>query len=767
MRHYESMSEDVSARRRSFREWWLLIWGYEAQRAVESGRASFVDGGDGTEETRSWLTDDADRSLAPKGGRADFLNRAWEIIDEGRVQKFSVVFGLVGPWGSGKSSMLDWFREKAGEEPAEHDAKAWNVLTFNPWDFPDSSALQLGFFAALQSSFGSSKLDSARKVVSELGVAVAPLTAVTAAWGLFDASKIVENSAKLLGGNHSVDAARRKLVKILEQAKTPVLIIIDDLDRISADELLLTLKLIRQLGRLPYVHYLLSYDESTILDVLTRTSLIGSGEVGRAREYMEKVIQVRFDVPQLRPDDVLELANTHLRELGDATGHSLGEEQLERFSTAYFGFMADRLSTPRSIRRFFAQARLLSPRLLGELDLSDFLVLTWLRTFEPGVYALLQRRRKDLIGDAVTYGRSRDAAEVERQRQKSRETWNLSLRNAGTREEDLAHVLRAVSSIFPRLSDAVNSSTEDSIAKHPRIAHEEGFDRYFTAGISDRDIADSTVRKAVADMEAGSGKNSVAVVETTIGLLEIRALTTSKLIRAAKEASISAPETFAWLAKIYNEDLAQTDPLRSTYRIEQVISDRLREMPSEAALAALDAVATERGGILVANTVNKATYSPQAGTKVLELTVAIQNLVTASLRIAIYAEGATIDHMSWNLWNSVLAWKHLSAEGFRNWLLEEKSARGDIAALAFFVSLTQTMGSTREVHLERVNLQEASEYFDLIELKHKLKQEIAAAPLIDIGSFSDTPDTPENRRLAVLNALKTWEAQPVRAAESR
>lgn len=756
VRNHGSMSEEMPRPRRSFREWWLFIWGYETQAPGEDRDEPSREQDDGAERSRSWFTDDADPAVAPKHGRADFLNRAWEIIDEARAQKFSVVFGLVGPWGSGKSSMLDWFRGRAREKSAEHDATDWNVLTFNPWDYPDASALQLGFFSALRSSFGSSKLETARNLVSELGIAVAPLTAVAAAWGPFDPSKVVENSARLLGGNRSADAARRKLVKTLEQAKTPVLIMIDDLDRISADELLLTLKLIRQLGRLPYVHYLLSYDESTILDVLTRTNLIGSDEVGRARDYMEKVIQVRFDVPQLQPDDVLELSNSALRELGDATGHSLGEEQMSRFSTAYFRFISPRLATPRSIRRFFAQARLLSPRLLGELDLADFLILTWLRTFESGVYALLQRRRKELIG-GVPSGRSRDASEIARESEKARETWEESLRSAGTRQEDIEPVLSAIASLFPRLADALNRIVEYPTAEPPRIAHDEYFDRYFSAGISERDIADSTVRKAIADTESGTGEKSVAVAQTKLGLLVVRALTVSKLIRAAEDAAIVGPATYAWLTKIYNEDLTHTEPLRSTSRIEALVSNRLREMPANVAFAALDAIATAGGGILVATTVSKAIYRPQQRTEALNLTSSIQNLVTASLRIAIIAEAATAEHMSWPLRNAALAWKDVHPDGFRNWLLDEKSTRGDLAALGFFVRLSQTMGSRPSVRLERVDLQDAAEYLDLGELKRRYEQEIAAVKAIEIGSFTDTPDTPQNRKIALLNALKTWE----------
>jgi predicted KAP-like P-loop ATPase len=76
------------------------------------------------------------------------------------------------------------------------------------------------------------------------------------------------------------------------------LIILDDLDRLEPAELLLTFKLVRLVGRLPNVYYLLTYDERTLVDVLKRTDLVGE-EDGRAQAYLEKMIQVRLDIPPL------------------------------------------------------------------------------------------------------------------------------------------------------------------------------------------------------------------------------------------------------------------------------------------------------------------------------------------------------------------------------------------------------------------------------------------------------------------------------------
>ncbi|AQY00764.1 hypothetical protein B2G67_04260 [Microbacterium foliorum] len=699
------------------------------------------------ESKPSWFSDDSNAAIAPKYGRADFLARAWEIIDEARTQKSSTVFGLVGPWGSGKSSMLDWIRGQAAESDA---LQPWRVLTFNPWDYPDSSSLQLGFFATLQTSFGDSKFSAARTLISELGVAVAPFTAVTAAWGLFDPSKVVESGAKLLGGDRSADSARRKLVKTLEEQKTPVLIVIDDIDRISADELLLALKLIRQLGRLPYVHYLLSYDESTILDVLTRTNLIGNDELGRARDYMEKVVQVRFDVPRLRPSDVFALTNEALLAL-ESAGHALRGPDRARFQEAYERFLSHRLSTPRALRRYFAQARILSPRFAEEVDLVDFLIVTWIRTFEPGVYALIQQHRSELIGMPTSGGMPpTNKAARESSVEAARIRWNHLLDQAGTRASDTGTTLAALAELFPRFAQATERPSAGGSTQRPHIGSEQYFDRYFTAGVPDGDFADSVAREAIADFERGAGRSSAAADGCTEGLSKNRVLTSSKIAAAAAAAEIVNPETFAWLAEIAEIDLTAPEPLESTYAIRRLIAQRLRELPADSVTSVIEAMSGGSRGALVATAVYWAADDSPDGSRPLLLSTDVRHAVTRAIRQLLDATGATATDMPWRIREALTGWNVIDSLGFASWIHEQARRYGDLEVLGYFVRLTVSFDKGAErARIEGFDLPEASHHFDLSQVAQRYAREIKT----NVSSSTKLVDTPENRRSIVLAAI--------------
>lgn len=740
------MSEQRPAVRRA-KNAWRKFWGYDSLGpAVESDVAASL-------APKLWLTDESSATIAPRYGRADFLLRAWEIIDEARAEEDSSVFGLVGPWGSGKTSMLDWLRAKATEEPASTDATPWSVLTFNPWDYPDAGTLQLGFFASLQSTFGSSRFDDVRKFISDLGVAVAPITSVASAWGVFDASKVVEGSAKLLGGNRSAEAARRKLIKTLQREKTPVLIVIDDLDRISADELLLTLKLVRQLGRLPYVHYLLSYDESTILDVLTRTNLIGDGELGRARNYMEKVVQIRFDVPQLRPSDIVELTNDALRALEADTGHAIDDLARPRFQDAYERFISTRLTTPRALRRYFAQARILSPRFAGEVDLVDFLILTWIRTFEPGVYAVLQNRRNVLIGSS-----SDSMGLVSQQDHRSPDTvrdyWEQVFIDAGTERSDAHSVVAAVASLFPRLAHTSGMPSGGGSHLGPHIASGDYFDRYFTAGVPDGDLRDSVARQAIQDYERGLGPTSEAAAQCVASLRNSPARTAPKIAAAAGDAKITSPATFGWLADIVSQDFDRVDTLDWTLGIRREIARRLRELPQDDVEVVLRAMSGRRRGAVVAISAHWATEAAADGSTPLELTPGARRAVTDAIRGLLTAEGATVMNMRWRVREALTGWPEMDPEGFESWIREQIRTHGELETLSWFVRLSVSFeGGVEHTRVEGFQTVEAQRFFDFAAIAKQYANELP-------DSYMKMSDTPENRRTAALGAIAEILAKP-------
>lgn len=736
------------------RQWWHL---WQQNNFEPLDPTEWIDGDDADELDESgpipWYSDDSYAKHATGLGRADFLARVWSIINETRGHQSSTVFGLVGAWGSGKSSMLKWITAEARDDD---ETPPWTVVNFNPWDYPDSAALQTGFFATLRSRFTGPRWGQAGIWMRNLGVAVAPLGAIPAAFGLFDYSKLIEGGAKLLGPDVGAELARKRLVTTLVETKRPVLVVIDDLDRISSDELLITLKLIRQLGRLPYVHYLLSYDEATILDVLTQTNLISDrGGLSRARDYMEKVVQVRFDVPHLRPDDASDLTSDELEKFAVEAGTELTEEDAVEFARAYTSFMADRLRTPRALRRYFAQVRLLSPEHMNDVSLVDHLIVTWVRTVEPGVYSLLQRKRARLVGEEGTSSTG-DASTLQARQERERARWEREFQESGTRPDDVAGAFRAVGRLFPRFANDIGLDVDVRPVMPPRVMFDEYFDRYFSAGIPDDDIPDSVVRRAVEDLENGNAA-SVAIAQCKISLVQTRNRVVPKLVRAAEELQVRSPAMFAWLAEVHSSDSPHRDITRASHQIETLLINRLRELPSREVTAVIDAVADTPGGVLLANAMFRASNTSYDEPEALKITDAHRSALNASIRKLLVSRNASPLGMPMDVYWAMLAWERTDEAAFERWIRDEADVRGAIDALCFFVHPVTQSGTPAVRYLKGFNSVEAAKYFDLTAIRAKHRKDVLRAEAVDVDHASANLDTPQRRRLIVLNVLREHE----------
>ncbi|TPW74204.1 KAP family P-loop NTPase fold protein [Schumannella soli] len=689
----------------------------------------------------TWFSDDPAADLAGNYGRGQFLEATWAVLRQAQSIKSSTVFGLVGPWGSGKSSMLQWLQRKA---EAESDLP-WNFVRFNPWDFQDDASLQTGFIAELSGAFESSPLKKAREALSAFARSVAPLTSIAGFLGV-DPSHAVEGFAKLLDGDRSVARARAALEAALEEAEVPTLVVIDDLDRVSADELLLTLKLVRQIGRLPHVHYLLSYDEQTLIDVLSHTSLVGRSSASRARDYLEKVVQARFDVPALRPIDVRALVNLELAELSTSGTIRISEADAARFSSAFFAFLAARLSTPRAINRYFAQVRMVSPGMLGEVDNVDYLVLSWLRTAEPGAYALIQRHRDELVGAPYFGGSRTDDAESKARVAK----WRSRLIEGGTRDSEVEGVASAIGFLFPRFSYLWSSSTSDSEPAKPlRLAHESYFDRYFSFGLPPEDIADAVVERALSDLAAGeAGSSAVTLVE--LAAISNADAVLEKVARGLERESRSSRELFDWLANLWSSMPAKADAIRPGARLESALSARLRTLDESLVTVYLQSLAAHVS--LLLNTLDTA-LRPQRGSE-FRLLESQTRMVRDVVRQELLREGSSPSAIRSELRPAVWAWSRLDPSGFSDWFEAQRIEHGDLNALGFFVQSYVTLGAKRAPYLSYLDFEEASKFFELDELRRTYSAEILTSPELSSDRFEGPPDTPQNRVDVALASLR-------------
>jgi hypothetical protein len=245
----------------------------------------------------------------------------------------------------------------------------------------------------------------------------------------------------------------------IKRAGRNVLVIIDDVDRLHADELLGVMKAVRLLGRFDRVHYLLSYDEATVLDVLEGTDL-AHNKRGRARLYLEKIIQYPFALPPIQSPHIQDALSSQLREVADtyllAIRNSAKEwtAAVDRIVTNTPQF--ERL-TLRSVSRWCNQLDILLA-LVGpqEVNFTDAALVTYLRLWHNDVYLGLPLWQSELTDS------NRDI----RNDDLTADQWTVRIGGVLDRAKDDARpetLVSLLASLFPRIRQSSTPGHSPSV----------------------------------------------------------------------------------------------------------------------------------------------------------------------------------------------------------------------------------------------------------------------------------------------------------------
>lgn len=422
-----------------------------------------------------WRDDPISSIEEDRLGRVELAKRVARLIAETHSDESSVVHGLVGPWGSGKSSVLSLVQNQIG------DGDDWVVVRFSPWATSDLNGLLAEFYSAIIEALPRKKGRAEfKRTLGEVMNATAPLASVAGALiGAGAAGEVVKKGGELLARDKSWSSRFADASNDLRKLDIKLLVIADDVDRLHGEELLNFLRLVRLVGRFPGLSYLIAYDETGLLSSIEAAgSAVTNSE--RAQDFLEKFVQYPIYLPPLIESQILELLNAAIDPVIAASNHRF-EAEAGRLSFAHA--WVDLLDTPRAINRFAAQLRLVLPlHRAKEVDLVDVVLLTLVRLHAPQVFEMLSRS-KDVL--TASYS-SKDPFD-----------WDSFL--AGRASEEIYPAIRElVGKLFP----ATNSRGAGKI-EPPRAANPDYFDRYFLQGIPDDDVADGSIKFAIDQANKG------------------------------------------------------------------------------------------------------------------------------------------------------------------------------------------------------------------------------------------------------------------------
>ncbi|OZF01006.1 hypothetical protein CH300_18735 [Rhodococcus sp. 15-1154-1] len=385
-----------------------------------------------------WTDEPVTTREADDFGRDGFARHVARLVSETHSWESSTVFGLTGPWGSGKTSLISLI-ETAFNDPHQPVDSDYEVVWFTPWAAQDVGGLLGEFFSALAKTFPRRKGKTARKAFARLLAIAAPTASVIPIAGAA-VTATAEAVAEALVSKEPWDQAFEDATKRIRIGGKKILVVVDDVDRLQTNELLAVLKVVRLLGRFPGVQYLLAYDHDSLIHTLINAS--AAKNTAAARRYIEKMIQYPVPIPALIGAQIDTLVNQQLE--------ALIAHHRPNFLSPLNGVrdlaptIRATLSTPRAIGRYVAQLHYeLGLHLDGETDVEDTIVLTLLRTAYPELYNNLPRYQHELVTGLV-YKTAHDTASAD-------ERFATDILVDGLDSADRTHALLLLQALFPKL----------------------------------------------------------------------------------------------------------------------------------------------------------------------------------------------------------------------------------------------------------------------------------------------------------------------------
>jgi len=391
--------------------------------------------------------------------------------------------------GSGKSSAVNLVLHHMKKAFAANEIA---VINFKCWWFRGEEALALAFFRELYAGLGPTLGERFTRALPKLGARLLRAGSMVGSGidlaGGAGAGAVAAGAMSWLSGlipaEDTVEKLHAELTEALNEQKKRFLIVIDDVDRLAPDEALLIFRLVKSIGRLPNVIYLLVFDRQ-LAELIVAEKYPSEGP-----HYLEKIIQAGFDVPQPRHAD---LCHELLQQISAICG-SPEVEDIVRFMNVFYDVVAPEIKTPRDLIRLTNAISVTWPAIGGEVDRADFIGLETLRLLRPSLYRAL-RGNKDRLCGASRTSSSRSP------RDGSGEYDRILFGSAD--EQDRERLRRGLMRLFPRL-EAVWSNLhygEDfaaSWAAQRRVCANAHFDSYFRFSLGDETLPKKEIDELVA-----------------------------------------------------------------------------------------------------------------------------------------------------------------------------------------------------------------------------------------------------------------------------
>jgi hypothetical protein len=376
-----------------------------------------------------------------------------------------MIVAVFGPWGSGKTSFANLL---SAELRAVGSACVW----FNPWQFTNIEALTLAFFDLLATSLSRPKDTDAyaiRESFYRYAEGVTSLSLVHSPPVSHRRRGLRPPELSGLLAQPALQEQRDALVKMYAGNPRPVIVFIDDIDRLFSIEIRLLIQLVKSNADFPNLKFVLLFQKETI-----EAALKTDGQSGG--DFLEKIIEVSIELPLIRGGRYV---TDLLKEVAEIFGElaELSAADNDRWQRLLQAGILKPFTTLRQKNRLIDRLHLHRWNIESSIDINlvDLLALEILRAIDYELYAAVRRH-----GHGLT-----EAGEAARTRQYQEDDGSAFLADVladgGSTDKRLGREI--LLSLFPCFGPTGASSSPIDNERAFRICRSKHFPKYFFEGL--------------------------------------------------------------------------------------------------------------------------------------------------------------------------------------------------------------------------------------------------------------------------------------------
>lgn len=377
----------------------------------------------------------------------------------------SLVVGIFGEWGSGKTSIINMIIEKLGEISKIN--KPSLVIRFSPWNYSSQNGLINLFFKELLLYIGKSEGQKSEKIIKWILKYMKVLE-----FGVFEnskagkLSKVLRKIYNVFKKDQTLEDTKSNLIQELNKYDRKIIVIIDDIDRLTKTQVQDVFQLVKQIGDLPNIIYFLPMDREAVISALDKK------HVGNGEKYLEKIIQIPFSIPELDKESIRNILDTKVQKIMDENPQEKPIIDLDYKQSIYYNCISLYVKNLRDVNRVLNIFKFRYSIFKNEICVEDILALSILEALDPRLFKWIYLNKSILCLRDFDY---RD----------SREYKSSKIEEFNSKKIEAERAINLVSVLFPNFAVKVEQfymgkGTWSEAREKMRIANLDRFEMYFT-----------------------------------------------------------------------------------------------------------------------------------------------------------------------------------------------------------------------------------------------------------------------------------------------